>query len=58
MAQEVKGVVRMNDEVKARLVEACKSMSTQEVADAIAASRHGGAVSDPLALAAYLKSLS
>jgi hypothetical protein len=46
----------MNDDVKAKLAEACKDMSTQEIAQALAASRHGESLEDPLAVAALIKS--
>lgn len=38
-----------------KLIEVCKGLSVQEIADAVMASRHGATVNDPMALAAYLK---
>jgi hypothetical protein len=48
----------MDDELKGRLAKACAGLSTAEIADALMASKHGAALSDPLSVAAYLKKIA
>lgn len=38
-----------------KMFACCKSKSTQEIADALMASKHGATIADPLAVAALMK---
>jgi hypothetical protein len=46
------------DQFKAKLSQTCKDMSVQEIADTLMMSKHAGGIVDPLAVAAYIKTLS
>lgn len=46
----------MGEEMKGRFKKVCTGMSTEDIAKAVLASRHGDVVQDPMAVAALLKS--
>lgn len=47
----------MSEDQKAQLKQAAADMTVQQIADALMASKHGGAIEDPMAVAAYIKTL-